>query len=197
MRADAPKKFRPGDLAPITGIYLVSHGSHHRERHEVVIIRGEALPACRTCKLNVSYQVIRPISHITHDWDFSGPTNLVVRPMHGEFQDFRVFGRAQVQLPIKLQLGLGSGAALIPGQSSDLSLGGVGALIRSGIPPRYKTEMLKIIIERGREALSLFARLRYQSGLRYGFEFVNVGATQREAIRRLISKRKQAAAVTG
>src|SRR5215831_15923859 len=74
------KKFRPGELAPITGIYLVIHGTRHRERHEVVIIRGEQLPTCRTCKLNLTFEIVRPISHITHDWDFSGPHNLTVRP---------------------------------------------------------------------------------------------------------------------
>ena len=76
----ARKKFRPGGLAPITGVYAVTHGVRHRDRHEVVIIRGEQLPACRTCKLNVTYEIVRPISHVTHDWDFSGPPNLAVKP---------------------------------------------------------------------------------------------------------------------
>lgn len=198
VRASTPKKFRPGDLAPITGIYLVSHGSRHRDRHEVVIIRGELLPTCRTCKLNIAYEVVRPVSHITHDWDFSGPSNLAIQRPREQFQDFRMFARAQMQLPIKLQPALANDGGVIPGETSDLSLGGVGAVIRGDFPPRCKTETVKIGIERGRENLSLFARLRYQSGLRYGFEFINVGAAEREAVRRFLSRRRrQAAAVTG
>ena len=188
MRASAPKKkFRPGDLAPITGVYLVSHGLRHRDRHEVVVIRGEQLPTCRTCKLNISYEIVRPISHITHDWDFSGPNNLVVRPKQEDFQDFRMYRRAHVQLPIKLQFASSSNG-VIQGQSSDLSAGGLGAVIRSGLPARYKTETIKISIERGRESLSVLARLRYQSGMRHGFEFLNVGEADREAIRKFISR---------
>lgn len=109
-----------------------------------------------------------------------------------------MFARAQMQLPIKLQPALANDGGVIPGETSDLSLGGVGAVIRGDFPPRCKTETVKIGIERGRETLSLFARLRYQSGLRYGFEFINVGAAEREAVRRFLSRRRrQAAAVTG
>jgi hypothetical protein len=198
VQASAPKKkFRPGDLAPITGIYLVTHGSRHRDRHEVVIIRGEHLPTCRSCKLDVWYEIVRPISHITHDWDFSGPYNLAVRPKPGDFQDFRMFRRAHLQLPIKLRLGAASNGGIIHGQSSDLSAGGVGAVIRSSLPARYKTETVKISIERGQDSLQVFARLRYQNGFRHGFEFMNVGETEREAIRRFIGKRRtRAAALT-
>ena len=199
MRAGTPKKkFRPGDLAPITGIYLVIHGSRHRAPHEVVVIRGEPLPTCRSCRLNVSFEIVRQLSHITHDWDFSGPYNLVIRPKREDFQDFRMFGRAHLELPIQVQLGLASTGAIIPGQSSDLSAGGLGAVIRSSLPARYKTEMVRISVERGHDSLSVFARLRYQNGLRHGFEFLNVDTAEREAIRRFISKgKKPAAAVTG
>jgi hypothetical protein len=175
----------------------VSHGSRHRERHEVVVIRGEQLPPCRTCKLNVFYEIVRPISHITHDWDFSGPYNLVVRPKQDEFQDFRMFRRAHVQLSMKVELDVASNGGIIQGHTSDLSAGGLGAVIRSILPLRYKTEMVKITIERGRDSLSVFARLRYQNGLRHGFEFVNMDTTGREAVRRFISRRaKPAVAVS-
>jgi hypothetical protein len=183
------KKFRPGDLAPITGIYLVSHGSRHRDRHEVVIIRGEQLPTCRSCQLNVSYEIVRPISHITHDWDFSGPYNLVVRPKHEEFQDFRLFRRVHLQLPITLELNASANGEVIRGCSSDLSAGGMGAVIQDGIPSRYKTETVRVSIERGRESLTVLARLRYQRGLRHGFEFFNVDAGERETIRKFIARR--------
>lgn len=109
-----------------------------------------------------------------------------------------MFARAQVQLPLKLQVGPQAEGGVILGETSDLSLGGLGALIRAGLPSRYKTEMVKIMIQRGREALLVVARLRYQNGFHHGFEFANVGAAQREAIRRFISGRGQpVAAVSG
>jgi len=174
-------------MAPITGIYLVHHGTRHRDRHEVVIIRGEQLPTCRTCKLNVVFEIVRPISHITHDWDFSGPYNLVIKPKPQEGVDFRMFRRACVELPITLQLNAGH---IFYGHSTDLSLGGLGVIIRSELPEVYKTETITIILGSGRESVSVLARLCYQSGLRHGFEFVNVSATQRDSIRRLIIKRR-------
>ena len=188
------KKFRPGELAPITGIYLVNHGTRHRERHEVVIIRGEQLPTCRTCKLNLSFEIIRPISHITHDWDFSGPNNLVVRPRREDFRDFRMFRRVNLQLPIQLEVTSSSSPVVIHGYSSDLSAGGMGAIIRNRLPSRYKTGPVSIHVEPGEETLTLAAQFRYQTGVRYGFEFTNMGTKEREAIRHLIETEKQRAA---
>jgi hypothetical protein len=186
----ARKKLRPGDLAPITGVYLATHGVRHRDQHEVVIIRGEQLPSCRTCKQSVFFEVIRPVSHITHDWDFSGPFNLAVKRPGSDAQDFRIFQRAQIQLPIKVQLGDPTATEVIQGITNDLSAGGLGAVIRSGFHGRYREETVKITIGNGRELLSVEARLRYQNGLRYGFQFINVNTAEREAIRRIITKRK-------
>lgn len=123
-------KFRPGELAPITGVYLVHHGLRHREPHEVVIIRGESLPACRTCKLNTQFEIVKVISHVTHDWDFSGPNNLAVQPHHEPFADFRIFRRINVRLPVTFQLPSDSSPVQVHGYSSDLSAGGLGAIIR-------------------------------------------------------------------
>jgi len=195
VQASSPKKkFRPGELAPITGIYAVSHGLRHRERHEVVIIRGEQLPGCRTCKFNLTFEIIRPISHITHDWDFSGPNNLTVRPRQDDFRDFRMFHRVHVQLPITVELSPATSPVVVHGHSSDLSAGGLGAVIRSRLPARYKTGPVRVRIERGDEILSLRANFRYQTGSRYGFEFINIDAAEREAIRHLIETQKQRAA---
>lgn len=189
------KKFRPGDLAPITGVYVVNHGVRHRDRHEVVIIRGEQLPTCRTCKLNVFFEILRPISHITHDWDFSGPSTLVISPARPDSQDFRIFGRAHLQLPVKVRLRGSTSAEVIHGYTSDLSAGGVGTVIRTTLPSRYLTETVTLSIERGRDSLSVPARLRYHNGLRHGFEFVNVGAAEREIIRRIITRHRARAKV--
>ena len=186
------KRFRPGDLAPITGIYVVIHDLRHREPHEVVIIRGEQLPPCRTCKAEMCYEIVRAVSHVTHDWDFSGPNNLVIRPQHEAFHDFRMFRRVHLQLPITVECP--GWPVTIPGHSSDLSAGGIGTIIRNKLPSRIKSAVVRINSQSGQKELSFRAQLRYQSGLRYGFEFTNVKATDRESIRRLIENRKRRAA---
>jgi hypothetical protein len=168
----------------------VNHGIRHRDRHEVVIIRGEELPSCRTCKLNVWFEIVRPISHITHDWDFSGPANLVVRLRGDDFKDFRIFHRGQVELPIRMRLNAAPKGEIIQGCTNDLSVGGLAAVVRGTLPPRFRTDSVKIAIQHQRESLSIAARLRYQCGVRYGFEFVNVNAVEREALRRIITGRK-------
>jgi hypothetical protein len=186
------KKFRPGEMAPITGVYLVDHGTRHRERHEVVIIRGEQLPVCRACKLNVTYEIVRHISHITHDWDFSGPHNLIIRPKHEEFRDTRMFRRVNVQWPVTLELSNSSSSPEpIHGHSIDISAGGMGAIIRSKLPPRYKTALVKILIDTGEESVGFRAHLRYHTGLRYGFEFAKITPGEQEAIRRLMETQLQ------
>lgn len=187
------KKFRPGELAPITGIYLVNHGSRHREPHEVVIIRGEILPACRSCKLNTQFDIVKVISHVTHDWDFSGPNNLSIQ-RHEQFTDFRIFRRVHVRLPVTFQFSSDSSPVQIHGYSSDLSAGGLGAIIRDKLPPAYKTAMIKIDVGTGAAPLSVNGRFRHQSGVRYGFEFAKVAGAQTEAIRRMIQKHMHAAA---
>jgi hypothetical protein len=66
-----------GEMAPVTGTYRVVH-QEHRPDHDAVIIRGENLPACRTCKGDVQVIVQSQASHITHDFDFAGPNLLIV-----------------------------------------------------------------------------------------------------------------------
>ena len=179
-------------MAPITGVYLVTHSVRHRESHEVVIIRGEPLPACRACKLNVAYEIVRPISHITHDWDFSGPHNLTVRPTQDDFKDTRMFRRVNVQWPVTVELTSPSNdLGVVQGQSIDLSAGGMGAVIRGKLPSRYKTGLVKILVDTGEESLTFSAHFRYQAGLRYGFEFASVGFGEKEVLRRLMESQFQ------
>jgi hypothetical protein len=65
------RHYKPGDIAPVSGIYAVIHKGHRR-RHEVLVIRGEEFPPCRTCKLEVVFEAIRTVEHLTHDFDFAG-----------------------------------------------------------------------------------------------------------------------------
>jgi hypothetical protein len=77
----AKRVYKPGEHAPVTGIYLVNHG-HHRPPHRVIVLRGELLPPCRTCKAEVLFTIEQQASHVTHDFDFAGPGSLmlVTRP---------------------------------------------------------------------------------------------------------------------
>ncbi len=81
----APKVYGPGEFAPVTGVYIVEHLGGHRTPHEVVIIRGEELPACRYCRAKVEFTVKLQASHVTHDIDFSGPTGLTLVHRQPEF----------------------------------------------------------------------------------------------------------------
>ena len=77
--ATRPKRsYAPGQTAPVSGLYRVTHLTGHRPPHLAVVIRGEELPACRLCRGAVEYSVHRHASHITHDADFTGPTSLIL-----------------------------------------------------------------------------------------------------------------------
>jgi len=65
------RQYRPGELAPVSGKYEAIH-VEHRPSHQVLIIRGEQLPGCRTCKGGVRFTVIEVITHVTNDMDFAG-----------------------------------------------------------------------------------------------------------------------------
>ena len=51
------RPFRPGQMAPISGIYRVIHKIPHRPAHEVMAIRGEHFPTCRICQGRVEFRV--------------------------------------------------------------------------------------------------------------------------------------------
>jgi hypothetical protein len=64
----------------MSGVYEAVHRGH-REPHQVLIIRGEELPACRVCRGHVRFCLISAIDHLTHDWDLTGPSlQLITTP---------------------------------------------------------------------------------------------------------------------
>ena len=69
----------------------------------------------------------------------------------------------------------------------------MGAIIRQKLPSKYKTGCVKILLNTGEQSLILQAHCRYQTGLRYGFEFSNGSTGEKEAIRRLIENQLQRA----
>jgi hypothetical protein len=64
---------RVGQRAHTSGIYNVVHYDH-RADHEVIVMRGEEFPACRTCGQEVRFYQVRGVCHLTHDFDFAGPS---------------------------------------------------------------------------------------------------------------------------
>jgi hypothetical protein len=65
----AEKVFKPGEKAPQSGIYKVLH-YQHRLYHEVTILAGQSLPACRRCGNEVRFQLVSFASPVDEDADF-------------------------------------------------------------------------------------------------------------------------------
>lgn len=71
-RRGARHAYKPGQLTPISGIYTAVH-AFHRRAHDILAIRGEELPFCRTCEDRVRFYVQHVAPHMTHDLDLAGP----------------------------------------------------------------------------------------------------------------------------
>ena len=67
----AEQVYRPGDTVPRSGIYRVVH-AQHRGEHEAVVLDGAPFPACKHCRNNVSFRLLRSAAPIEKDRDFSG-----------------------------------------------------------------------------------------------------------------------------
>jgi len=62
--------FSAGETVRETGIYEVIHDGAHRSAHEVVMLNGDAFPACDTCAAKVRFRLIRTAPYIFQDADF-------------------------------------------------------------------------------------------------------------------------------
>jgi hypothetical protein len=71
-RASGPT-FTAGETVKETGIYEVVHDGGHREAHEVVMLSGDAFPACDTCEQRVHFRLVRTAPYIFQDEDFEEP----------------------------------------------------------------------------------------------------------------------------
>ena len=63
--------FKPGDEAPVSGVYLVAHWEHRAE-HEVTLRAGEQFPACSSCHEQVRFRLHHQAEEIRSDADFAG-----------------------------------------------------------------------------------------------------------------------------
>jgi hypothetical protein len=67
------RNFAPGETVPESGVYHAYHRAH-RVPHALVALKGELFPTCRDCGARVKFELIEVVPHITHDWDFAGPS---------------------------------------------------------------------------------------------------------------------------
>ena len=186
MAAHAPEQnvYLPGELAPVSGIYRVEHLRGHRDAHLAVIIRGEELPTCRTCKEQVTYTVVQMTSHVTHDWDFTAPNGLSVRPPGTEYAELRAFPRRELEVAIEVELA--EKAEILHGQTANISEGGVCAYLDQGLSAEDALVTLRFRPAGVLDAIAIAAIMRYRSGNRHGFFFVDPGANTREIVRSML-----------
>jgi hypothetical protein len=64
--------YRPGDLAPNSGVYRVVHHAH-RLPHDVTIERETVLPECARCGDHVRFAYLEPAAFVRDDYDFRPP----------------------------------------------------------------------------------------------------------------------------
>lgn len=160
-----------------------------------MIIRGEQLPPCRTCKLGITYEVRYTVSHITHDWDFTAPH---ADPRQYDFASLRRSPRYAVQLPIEVQLGHNSKKVKVPGNTTNLSERGLGAMMGDKLSSKHRNLVIQIGAGRNEQPVLLHARLRYRKGLQHGFEFTRLTPVKKAALRLLLEKqRPQPSLVSG
>jgi CheY-like chemotaxis protein len=58
MVRDGSETYKPGNIVPESGIYIVTH-KKHRPRHQNLLLRGQKFPRCRTCGEAVRFQPLR------------------------------------------------------------------------------------------------------------------------------------------
>ena len=181
----ARRTYRPGDLAPVSGIYRVVHAGRHREPHQAIVIRGEQLPPCRTCRAMVTFEVIHPVSHITHEWDFSGPTALTVKPRPRNIANVRRYPRLEVDLPVTIHDRRHGAERTYKARSINISRCGMSATVEGLVPG---DNLLRIAIELPEEqgTACFSARLRHVHGFRHGFEFMRPGPRQQRVLQRAL-----------
>ena len=175
----------PGELAPVSGIYRVTHLTRHREPHLAVIIRGEELPACRSCKTNVRFEVMHMASHVTHDWDFTAPSGLSVRYAASEYANVREFPRHQIALPIEVERP--AKAAVLRGYTADVSESGICALLDDKLDVKDGLVCVRIATKNDDPPIVTPALMRYRAGNRHGFLFVDMEANMRDIVRSMLT----------
>lgn len=189
MSANASQKLlaQPGELAAVSGIYLVKHPTRHRAPHEAIVIRGEEFPSCRMCKGSVRFELVRELDHIQHDWDLAGPQEAAAPKKIADYDSLRAFPRVEINLPIVVVENRHSKKPMfVRGHTTSLSEGGLGAVIESQLGQPKKRIMIRM--PGPEQEIAISARLRYRNGMKYGFEFLRLSTNDRDAVRELCKR---------
>ena len=182
--------YRPGDLAPISGIYRVIHLTRHRSPHLAVIIRGEELPLCRNCQGDVEFEVVQTASHVTHDWDFTAPNGLSVsHHAPDEFANLRTDPRHQIAMQVAVDRP--EKKRELRGQIADISAGGLCAFLDDRLDPTDALVNLRIDVPGAGNPLILGGLMRYRFGNRHGFLFTDLDTNARELVRSLVQNARR------
>jgi hypothetical protein len=56
--------FRPGNIAPHSGVYRATHAQQHAEPHYVTLLFGETFPLCLTCYKQVQFELAISAAHV-------------------------------------------------------------------------------------------------------------------------------------
>ena len=189
MSADFSQKLvsQPGELAAVSGVYLVRHLTRHRLPHEAVVIRGEEFPSCRTCRGAVRFELVKETDHIHHDWDLAGPLENLSPKKVSEYDSVRAFPRVEIDLPIVVVENRQSKKPLlVRGHTVTLSEGGIGAVIENQLAQPKKNILIRM--PGPDQEIAVNARLRYRNGMKYGFEFLRLSGEDRAAVRELCNR---------
>jgi YjzC-like protein len=93
MEQAMAQQFRPGQIVPESGIYLITHDPQHADMpHEVTVIKGRRFPTCRHCKgsafeLAHAARHVDEVSHLEEGEPGSAPNGHsgdVLRPLEVE-----------------------------------------------------------------------------------------------------------------
>ena len=75
--AHESREYSPCQTARISGMYRVHHGKNHRKDHDVLVLCNDQFSGCRQCMGDVRYTLVQEVTYITHDFDLTGPIELI------------------------------------------------------------------------------------------------------------------------
>ena len=64
--------FKPGEIAPESGVYRVVHHAH-RMPHDVSVEKGTAFPSCGRCAERARFVFLQAAPFVRDDYDFGAP----------------------------------------------------------------------------------------------------------------------------
>ena len=67
----AEESYKPGEVAPVSGVYVVVH-AEHRSDHHATLLQGEPFPSCSVCHNKVRFRIRHIAVAVRQDNDFSG-----------------------------------------------------------------------------------------------------------------------------